>query len=177
MKKLALILSLFMGVNASAGLLLEPYAGYAIGNSEYADGSDKADVTGLSYGGRIGWTLPFVFFALDYSIGNTDFKYDDGSKIKSEHTTMAAVAGVNLKIVRLWAGYIFDTEAEDKDGTLKFEGNGMKAGIGFKPLPVIPLSFNLEYGLHEYDKANGLTLGSNLETKVLLLSVSAPFNL
>lgn len=180
MKKLAVILALFMSVNASAGLLLEPYVGYALGKRENADGTGKGDVTGLGYGGRIGWTLPLVFFAFDYSMGGFETKdKDSGIKFDTDHTAMALVAGVSLPVVRLWAGYLFDAEVEAKTGgsTVKFEGNGMKAGLGFKPVPFLPLSLNAEYIMTEYDKANGTTLATKRENKMFFISISAPFSL
>lgn len=173
MKKLAVILSLLVGVNASAGILLEPYVGYAIGGTEQATVSDN-DITGVAYGGRIGWTLPLVFFAFDYSTGAFDLE-QGSSKTDADYTAMGVVAGVSLPVLRIWAGYNFASELKI-DSSVKYEGGGMKAGLGFK-MPVLPISFNAEYIIDEYDEGNGLSLVNKMESKILLISVSAPFNL
>ncbi|MES2767849.1 MAG: hypothetical protein V4596_01780 [Bdellovibrionota bacterium] len=173
MKKLILILSIFGATHASAGILLEPYVGYHIAKGELSGFADD-DITGLGFGGRIGWTLPLVFIAFDYSMAGVET--DDGTtKTDADYTAMGLVVGAALPIIRVWAGYNFAAELEF-DGGSKLEGAGMKAGLGFK-LPVLPLSFNLEYILNEYDESDGASISNKYEQKGLFISVSAPFNL
>lgn len=171
-KKLFVILSLFVATNASAGILLEPYLGYHIEKGEQS-GSADSDITGLGYGVRLGWTLPLVFIAFDYSAGGLEAEAG-GTTTDADYTAMGLVVGASLPVLRVWAGYNFSTELE-LDSVLKLEGAGMKVGAGFK-LPVVPISFNLEYIMNEYDEVAGITLTDKYEQKGLFLSVSAPFN-
>lgn len=172
MKKLLVIMALvFTTSQASAGILLEPYVGYHMAKAE---GSVEGDITGLGYGGRLGWTLPLVFFAFDYSMAGTEYESDSGGKADWDYTAMGLVVGASLPVIRVWAGYNFTAEMEQESGAT-FEGSGMKAGLGFK-LPVLPISFNLEYILNEYDEIDGTSIDS-VDQKGLFLSVSAPFNL
>lgn len=170
MKKLLVILSLFFVTsNASADILLEPYVGYNIATTTQKNSSD-GDVTGLGYGARLGFTLPLVFFAFDYSVGTVDVEYPS-SKPEADYTDMGVVVGASLPILRVWAGYYFSAEVEFP--TYTAEGSGMKAGLGFK-MPVLPISFNVEYILKEYDESAGQTLANKIESKGLFISLSAP---
>jgi len=168
MKKLLVILSImFATANASAGILLEPYVGYHMGSSE---GSEDVDYKGMGYGGRIGWTLPIIFFAFDYSAATVD--YEASPTVDADMSAMSLVVGANLPVVRVWAGYSFATEIDIED-FIKIEGSGMKAGVGFK-LPALPISFNLEYVMATYDDPEVGTLTNDIDASGLFVSVSAP---
>lgn len=171
MKKLFVILSLLVATNANAGILLEPYVGYQIG--QLKDSADnKPDVTGMGYGARVGFTLPLVFFAFDYSAAALDYEYQS-TKLDADYTAMAAVVGVSLPLIRLWAGYNFSAEL-DVDGDT-YKGAGMKAGLGFK-LPVLPISLNAEYIINDYDEKDpGTTQG--VDHTGVFVSISAPLDL
>lgn len=174
MKKLLIVLSLMISANAFAGILFEPYLGYHLAGTEQT-GSTDADVTGVGYGARVGWTLPLVFFALDYSAASLDIKADDGTpKLDGDYTALGAVVGASLPIFRLWAGYNFSSQM-DIEGQGKAKGNGMKAGLGFK-MPVLPISFNLEYIINQYDKLGSISLTNDLKQKGIFFSVSAPLS-
>lgn len=170
MKKLFVILSLLVGVNANAGILLEPYVGYHMGEGSQTGATDT-DITGMGFGGRVGWTLPLVFFAFDYSSGGLDAE-SGSSEVDADYKAMGAVVGASLPMIRIWAGYNFSAELE-LDSATKYEGNGMKGGLGFK-LPALPISINAEYIINEYDEANGTSLTNKYEHTSLFVSISAP---
>lgn len=171
MKKLLIAITILVSTNASAGILLEPYLGYNAGKLTQS-GSEDADITGLGYGLRVGWTLPLLFIALDYSMHDVDFK-DSTGKSSVDVKNLGAVVGASLPIIRVWAGYNFSAEGEVEAD--KFKGSGMKAGVGFK-MPILPVSFNLEYIINEYDEMNGMSFANKMESKTVFLSVSAPFS-
>ncbi len=173
MKKLLIAITFLMSTNASAGILLEPYLGYNAGKTSQS-GSPSGDLTGVGYGLRAGWTLPLIFIGVDYAIHDVDWEPDGAAKNSVDIKNLGVVIGATLPVIRVWAGYNFDAEADVKDA-VKYEGSGMKAGVGFK-MPIIPVSFNLEYIINEYDKANGMTLTNKLEAKTLFVSVSAPLS-
>ena len=178
MKKLLVIFSILVsvntiGANANAGILIEPYVGYHIGGTE--QGTTENDVTGLGYGARLGWTLPLVFIALDYSTAGVELEPTTGATSDADYTATGLVVGASLPVIRVWAGYNFSAEL-DVEGGSDYEGTGMKAGLGFK-MPLLPISFNLEYIINEFDEANGASLAQDLEAKTLFLSISAPLNL
>ena len=77
----AIVVTVFcFAVPARAGILIEPYVGYNLlastmtfgaGAGGALDGqSVKLSDTGLGYGLRLGYSLPMVFFAADYSMSN-----------------------------------------------------------------------------------------------------------
>lgn len=184
---------------AHAGILLEPYLGYEFGTADQTYGSSndgkstKFLGSGTVIGARVGWTIPFLFFALDYSMG-TGQKFtvhedslgsvedQDGSR-----STLAAVVGVKVPLLRAYAGYAFINDLKNKDSvsddTLK--GSAVKLGASFTGFPLI--SLNAEYLVSTYNKmvpGNGseYTLGSDQTVKeaksqMLLLSVSVPFDI
>lgn len=172
MKKLFIVFALvFISSTSFAGILLEPYLGYNIGSTSQTGSSDSKD-NGLGYGARLGWTLPLVFFAVDYSAASIKDKPDVGTSSDVKYSAIGAVVGASLPVLRLWAGYNFKSTF-DVDGGGKLEGNGMKAGLGFK-MPVLPISFNLEYILNQYDKLDGASITNDVKHKSIFVSVSAP---
>lgn len=171
MKKILIIVALMFSVNSFAGILLEPYVGYHIAKSKQS-GSPSSDITGAGYGARIGWTLPLVFVAFDYSGGSLTEKNSGGTSEDFTYTAMGAVVGASLPLLRLWAGYNFSSTAKFKTSG-KLEGDGMKAGVGFK-MPVLPISFNVEYTIDTYDKLNGSSFTPEEKQSGVFLSVSAP---
>lgn len=169
MKKLLVILSLLVGTNASAGILLEPYVGYQVAKNS---GVSEGDIKGLGYGARLGWTMPLLFVAFDYSMAAAKYEPDAGGEADWDYTAMGVVVGASLPVIRVWAGYNFSAELEQEGGAGTFEGSGMKAGVGFK-MPVLPISFNVEYLTNTYDEIDGSSI-SDLKHKGLFVSVSAP---
>lgn len=174
MKKLLIILSLTMSTNAFAGILLEPYVGYAIGTIEQS-GSADSDFKGMGYGARVGWTLPLIFVALDYSKASGTTESPGTPDVDTDASNLGVVVGASLPIIRLWAGYNFQAKVQD-EGSPEATGNGMKVGLGFK-LPVLPISFNAEYIMTTFDEYDNQPLTPEVDSKTIFVSVSAPFDL
>lgn len=184
---------LFVG-SARAGLLLEPYAGYAMSTSE---GTVKAtstkvetEINGLAIGGRLGYQLPMgVWFAGDYLyLLETTHKYKSPSGLsddKAYASTLFLDVGVDLPVVplRFWAGYGFMNNIHSKNdagASADFDGSAIKAGVGFKAIPM--LSINLEYIMHNYSKyktSSGIDsdIGdywNDFKASTIFFSLSAP---
>jgi hypothetical protein len=177
--KLAIVaLALSYGAHANAGFLLEPYIGYAAGT---LSGSSSVagvtvtggDATGVGYGARVGYALPLVWFAADYTMYNLTIKTGSASN-SGTGTNLAADVGVSLPFVRLWGGYTVGREIKSNNQTYK--GKGLKAGIGLSFIPM--LSINLEYLMTTYD-AIAITGAGNVTLKdnTAFVSVSVPFDL
>ena len=181
---------------ANASLLLEPYLGYATGSSEQdvtllgTTATGKADVSGVLYGARLGYGFGPIIAAADVTMGSQKSKPESGGTSADGD---ASIMGVTVMFappvipVRAWAGYAFKNEMKFDDS--KYEGTAIKVGGGFSPIPLLPLSVNLEYVMSTFDKltANGSSatlpasfgaLGTldKLKANVVFLSVSAPLS-
>lgn len=186
----------FLALQAQAGLLLEPYAGYFTGSFEgrYRSTSldQKFEESGLAIGGRVGYVLPMgLWFAGDLFLApEQDAKYSDsangGGDRKSKRTMLFADVGFNLPAVplRFWAGYALfnDWTTSSSNSATDWTGSSLKVGAGYKAIPL--LSINLEYLIHDMKKAKinsaetdiGTTYDSPKSSSIFL-SVSAPFSL
>jgi hypothetical protein len=173
MKKLLVILALSLSTNAFAGILLEPYVGYLSGTKKQT-GNPNSDVTGMVFGGRLGFTMPLVFAAVDYSSGDLTSKTTGATDLGLKTTDLGLVVGANLSIIRLWGGYEFASTAK-LHGFQELKGSGAKVGAGFK-LPALPISFNAEYLMNTYDKSGSQTLTNKVKANSVLVSISAPFD-
>lgn len=165
MKKFLIALILGFTVNANAGLLLEPYLGY---NSTEIDIAGADDATGLMIGARVGMTiLSTVFIAVDYSTGDMSWDTD------GDMTRLGVTVGADIPVapLRAWVGYY---QSKFEPGNSKFEGDGMKLGLGLTMLPIIDI--NLEYLTGEFDEINGTSI-SGIDETSFMLSLSAPFDL
>lgn len=170
-----------MTSSAFAGLLIEPYVGYAS-----LKGSGTANVIGLgegeieettakgaAYGGRLGYGIGPVGAGLDFMTSSLD---DDGDDTKV--TALGAFGAVGLGPVRFWGTYVFSSKYEitsgDFDGTT-FEGSGVKAGLGWLILPLV--SLNLEYVALTQDEVEESDVLDEIDfdQKGLLISISFPF--
>lgn len=174
MKKLLVILALTVSSNAFAGILLEPYVGYNSGTTTQS-GDPDTDVTGIGFGARVGWKMPILFVAVDYSSASLTGKTTGAADVDVDAKNLGVVVGASLPVLRLWAGYTLDAKA--KVGTdPEMSGTGMKFGLGYK-LPLIPVSFNAEYLMSEYDEDSAGPINPKYENKTIFVSVSAPFEL
>jgi len=196
MKKILAIIAVAIGMSstAHAGILIEPYLGYEMGDLKYKyvpaiggpEFTDKA--SGVSYGMRLGYKFLLPWIALDYSGGTATVKPDTGTDYDLTKSSLGAVVGVNLPLIRAWAGYGFTNEMTIKgtggSNDTKLKGNYLKAGVGLGFIPFV--SVNLEYKINELKKVD-LGAGAGEIDKSLLydswkhdtimLSVSVPFNL
>lgn len=171
MKKLfvafAIVATTLLTQHCYAGILIEPYLGYAAGS---VDTKSTANVsvsnvqTASTYGLRLGVKVLMAWLAMDYMASNGTATPDDSSaKFDFSTTSLGATAGVNLILgLRLFAGYGFSNDLTLKKtaGDVSAKGTYTKAGIGISPIPF--LSFNLEYIMSKYSKVN-IGTGKGLE--------------
>jgi hypothetical protein len=151
---------------AMAGVFIEPYAGYGIGNWE--QGASGQDLKGLIYGARVGYVVDGIGGGIEYMAGTLK---DEGSPALSFKGTNTGVwAGYNFPfLVRIFATYFFDSQSEHRSAS--FEGTGTKFGIGFTGLD--PVSINLETMTTDWDTNNSSIV---TKSKTTLLTVSLPFD-
>ncbi len=192
MKKFLAAVILLFSLSAKAGLLLEPYLGYALGsydNKQKAGAtlsSNNGTLTGPTFGARVGYIAMIPFFAIDASMAslNDHSGLAGVSDTTYTNTTLFAVVGAQLPLVSVWAGYgFYDKGAETVTGVdIKTSGNALKAGVGIRPLPLV--QFNLEYVMHTLTTVTSAgvdyTATDQYDTQKnnsVILSVSLPLNL
>lgn len=191
MNKILSLIVLVLGVQAQAGVLLEPFVGYDQTTQKTTDISgtnDGSTNSGMDYGARLGYKFGRGFWlAAEYTGGSGKSKSDTAGTPDSDYTRTAlgAVIGYDFGRVNLWAGYgasdkvtIKQTGSADADVT----GTNMKVGVGVKAANHVAI--NLEYGIPKYTKiTTGGTeytisnLYSKFDTSGAMLSVSFPFEL
>jgi hypothetical protein len=170
------ILSLFVLAGAPAahaGLLLEPYLGYHMGKWEF--GSSNQDLSGVGYGARVGYQQMGLMVGGDLFLSNWT---DDAKPTKFDWKAqdIAAFIGYNFPVlVRVYAAYVLDAELKQSGGgaSNKYEGKGLKFGVGFTPLPLISINFELIN--NTYDEVNGNKMSTDLKSNMYGLTVSLPF--
>jgi hypothetical protein len=190
-----LVLFFSIGNRAEAGVLLEPYLGYQALVTDITLGAAatpldgtvlKLATNGLGFGVRVGFALPVVFFALDYSSASGKMTVSEPANFtitpdEFSRTALGVTVGASLKVVRPYVGYIFDDQS--KSGNTTFSGTGFKVGVGFSIIP--KLSLNAEYVTSTFTKAKDsagteITLGDaefykSMKASGFFVSVSAPF--
>jgi hypothetical protein len=195
MKKIFAVFAVALGMSsaAHAGILVEPYLGYEMGDIKYkfvGSSVDHTDSTsGVSYGLRVGYKFLIPWVALDYTSGTATAKPDPASTdYDLTKSSLGAVVGVSLPLIRAWAGYGFSNEITNKGTSgnpdTKFKGNYLKAGVGLGILPLVDI--NLEYKINDLKKVDlGQGAGDQDKSAVfdsnkydtIMISVSVPFNL
>jgi opacity protein-like surface antigen len=191
MKKLlmALIAALSFTSLAHASLMIEPYIGYQMGSLNAVNIAAPADSTtgslnGTAFGGRLGFRFFIPWIALDYQHLSGKMKPNNSLLNTSTATqsSLGAVVGVDLPLIRVWGGYGFTNDLSAKDDvtgvTDKYKGSYTKAGVGFTFLPLV--SLNVEYQINDYSKFNGddiNTTFSKFDHKAVMVSVSLPLHL
>jgi hypothetical protein len=162
-------LLLVVGAESQASFLIEPYLGYHMGKFEVS--GNKDDAKGTSYGGRLGFSQLGFQFGADYMGGNWDI--DSSPKFKASASNLGVFVGYDFPILlRVYGSYFFDSKLKDSS---TFEGNMIRLGVGFSPIPL--LDINLEYLMGKYDKLNGSSLPSEAKLNMLGVTVSIPFTL
>lgn len=192
-----LVVLIFLGKVALAGVLIEPYVGYSmLGKMTKTESSVERsyNYSGLNFGGRLGAQYLGLMGGLIYDHGSytATFKKplnlmpSDGDESKWSANSYGLFVGYNLPILlRFWGSYFFksDWEATDTQGGYNkndtLNGSAYELGVGYTALPF--LSLNLQYRVTDFDKierATGTKTNLNdTNAKSLLLSVSLPINL
>jgi hypothetical protein len=184
-----------------AGVLIEPYLGYAMGHIDYKQtatnngGNDlKDDFAGTGLGLRLGYKILFPWIAVDYlSLGGAADP-DKGNKQNYVYNdinfqNIYGVVGIDLPIlIRAWVGAGVSTLSETGirgSNNHKFtNGTSSKAGIGLTMIPFT--SINFEYITNKYSNVDmGGGKGEenidanfkNYDPSFYLISISIPLDL
>ncbi len=164
-------------VMAQAGILIEPYAGYAsLKSSGTVDISgtegeiEESTLDGMVYGGRLGVGISNFGIGVDYS----QAPQDTGSDLKN----LGAFGMVSFLNLRFWGTYIFSSEIgvelADYNESGAFKGSGVKVGLGWSVLPFV--SLNAEYMMINNSKEDLNTITAvDQDLKGFLVSLSFPF--
>lgn len=163
---------------ANAGVMLEPYVGYASGKIG-DESTGKSNGKGVYYGARAAYNMMGFFVGGEYQGGK--LKVDSTPKTDNSITDMGAVVGYEFPILlRVYGTYFF--ASEDKatfSPAITFKGNAMKLGIGYTAFPLV--AFNVEYYQSTYNKASNGTQSATLTGEDLvkgsfvMFNVSMPF--
>ena len=184
MKLLTIVLVLF-SFNASAGFLIEPYAGFgtfttttdSIKNATSALEDDLEDTaldaeTSTVFGARVGYSFLLLSAGIDYEMDT----FSDGSR-----SVASLFVGVDLPILlRFWAEYGFassyTTDSSDlEDFDVSYNG-GYSVGIGFTGLPFVSLNLEIENSNYTYENSD-TDVEFDSDWASYLFSVSFPINL
>lgn len=167
MKLLIAAFAILICAQAKAGILFEPMVSYEMGktNTEFTTAGAgvtgvseaKADNTAVSYGGRLGLLFSNGFWlAGDYRMSSSGKMKFDSHEDTYNRTTIGADMGMWFGRWNFWAGYNFsdklDFEQPGGTGKEHVSGYSVKAGLAY--LIYHHIAFNLEYGLHTYNKGD-----------------------
>ena len=175
MKLGLLITAILFSQMASAGILIEPYAGVSQNTFTGTDSESlgSGDSSGKSaptiVGGRLGYKFAMFWAALDYNSATGKFKSSasaaDEGNLGGEHNMLKSQSWLDVGfdfpiMLRGWVGMgstntniMIDRDAVSgvwSDFTLK--GSSTKVGLGFSGIPF--MSINVEYVMTSYSKAD-----------------------
>jgi len=172
----------------SSGFLLEPYVGYSTGSwtcgsSGGCSSSTTVTVSGVTFGGRLGYELNGFLFGADYTSGSWSDSYN-GISDKYTPSDIGIFIGYDSGTwFRGFVTYNVSSSLSDSatqggaSASLTATGTGFKVGLGYRVLPY--LSVNLEYlsDVYTKEKQNGNTtsLSPSVTYGLFGLSVSFPF--
>jgi hypothetical protein len=178
------------GAQAHAGLLFEPYAGYAMGDYKTVSltGTEtNGSVDGFAFGGRAGWMFGNFFLGGEYQVVRAQLKLDGANESTNwSNQTIFGELGYELPLgLRIFAGMSVkphESELATTPERTKYTGTAKKAGIGFRYR--VPFALNAEYIMYDLDKAETGTTEvktkdqySKFNYNTVLLSLSFPFSL
>jgi hypothetical protein len=178
----------FLSSQAWAGIYIEPYVGYQEGSAKanvttsapaVATVSGQANVHGVGYGGKLGFSFLNTAFGVDYmggglsSGGNSVSTSDVGIFAQVDIPMFLKFSG-SFFILSQETGYLQVNNSAETD-----KGTGFKVGVGLLTFPLIAI--NLDYISNTYTKSNppsGYTYSSFSESSGrAMLSVSIPLDL
>lgn len=172
-KYLALAVFCLIGNAAMAGVVLEPYAGYEMGQiacvTNTSTNCDSKN-TGVIYGGRLGIkSMRGFWIAAEYEGSSTlTSKPDDGGTSSNlKHTALGGTIGYDsFGGYRIFAGYNFQdtlvtTAADGAETTLK-DGSSYHFGIGYR-FHMLPMALNFGYWVGSYKKVESSGITSQIE--------------
>ena len=172
MKKLILgfVSIVLLGATAQAGIILDPYLGYAISGSN----SSGSKVSGSDMGVRLGFNTLGFGLGLDATLAGT-YKYENNG-VSGDMTPSHLGVFVSYAfpvLVRAYGTYFVNSKISDSTTTVT--GNGTKIGVQFTGLPFIAVGveiYNMNYTDVEISGLKASTSGTETQTR---LAISAPF--
>jgi hypothetical protein len=174
LKTLLAVAVLAIGLNANAGLYLDPYFGTAISGQW----DDYDDFSNTDMGLRVGWGMLGLSFGVDYRMTNIEF--DDAafsSAAKVDGSLLAAYVGYEFPIMlRVYGEYIISEslDTDDLGGGTEFDGaSGTILGIGYTGLPFVAINFEMV----NYDVSYSPSTVNDDNVSYSLVSLSFPFSL
>lgn len=188
MKKLLLtflLLCSFVTFNANAGIHLEPYLNVMDKSTASDDsaGSSDTDISGMSFGARIGYSFAGFWAGLDYETAGSKTGEDDSGDYDITQTNTALAAGITIvPMVNVFAKYILKASlTQDSSAMTEMEltGSGIGIGVGFTVAPMV--SLNLEYKTLTFDEfaqgSNSGDLTDEVKLTGFQVGISVPFSL
>ena len=164
-----------------AGVLLEPYLGYSVGNI------DDDDQMGPSMGLRAGYSMMGLAVGAEYHTGTWNWDTSSGDVDATPQDIGAFVSYSLPLMLRFYGSYYFDSTNElDNDADQKLTGSAIKLGVGLTTFPLI--SINLDYTKYTYDdcewnssavaqSGSCSNVYDDFEADMYMISASLPFNL
>ncbi len=158
---------------AQAGIHVEPFLGYSL-SGDWKDGSTSTDYSGGPHlGARLGYGMMGFFIAGEYEQGSMTL--DSSPEVDFDQTNMGLALGFEFPILlRVYGTYMFNAKADEANSN-KYEGTGLKLGVGYTGLPFVAINF--EMSTASYDELNGNTLNTKRETEYYTINVSLPLSL
>ena len=167
---LGLVSIILFGASAQAGIILDPYLGYAVSGST----SSGSTVTGNDMGVRVGFNNLGFGLGLDATLAGS-YKYEN-SGVSNSMTPAHMGVFVSYAfpvLVRAYGTYFVNSKVSDSTTTVT--GNGTKIGVQFTGLPFIAVGvemYTMNYTDLEISGIKGSASGSETQTR---LAISAPF--
>ena len=161
----ASLVALLFTFNANAGIYIEPKIDYSFLTLEST--LPAGSLKGSMVGARLGYSLPLLTLALDYSKGDLDAELGAGASITGTSTRTGATLIFAPPILpfNVLVGYF---NADLDTSINNYSGDGTKLGVMFTMLPFI--NINLEYFTTSYDKDSlrdkGLMAGLSIDLDI-----------
>jgi len=190
-KIFSVILVLCLSLPAQAGLLFEPYAGYAMGDHKSIDATTEqtqsGNIDGFAYGAKAGWMFGRFFLGGEYQASRAQRKMDGTAEaVNWANTSIFGVIGLQSQVGLRISAAMTVTPHTSVESSLPerttYTGSAKKLSIGYHYR--IPLALNVDYIIYEFDKyKQGESKGdikerfSKFEYSTLMLSLSFPFEM
>lgn len=183
-KTVALALSIVVLPVAKASLLIEPHVGFNVSGSGTNDGADDS-YNGGQLGLKLGYQTMGFMLGLDYTKSSFELESKDNSgttKTDMSRNEIGVFAGYDFPVLaRVWAGYYFSNTTKIDNTSDELTGNTKELGVGFKMLPLVLTSVNLNFiyrmvDLDEYN-SGGVKSKVDLSYKEFVVGISLPFTL
>ncbi len=199
MFRLFILIALLSSEAALAGILFDPYVGYAVGslrkdgNASHPDTATQTvdssgSIDGMAYGARAAWMFGRFFLGGEYQGIRATVKLKDSTE-ESAAWNSSAIFGIMgwqfFTGFRLYGGITvrpYEATEDTSPEATKFEGSARKIGVGYRYR--VPAAINIEYveyslGDVEYGGTKGKVKDyyDKLNYNTVLVNVSFPFEI